>query len=401
MDIDHEFYMITDEEVEEIRNSLESGNLADAATRILENMKELENAKLDIAVTGESGSGKSTFINVLRGLEDDEVEGAAQTGVVETTTEPKPYPHPDHPNVRLWDLPGIGTPNFIADKYLDLVNFSMYDFFIIISSERFRSNHAKLATEILKMGKKFYFVRSKVDADLYAAQKRRKGSYNEVDILKEIKDNCIKCLQNEGLSSPPQVFLISSFELCKYDFHDLENTLERELPGHKRHVFLLCIPNLSIHILEKKIEAMRKTIWKYATVSCGVATVPIPGLSVVCDIAILVKALTSYRDSFGLDDDSLHKLSRRVDKPVEELMAAIKSPLSRKITSNVVIKLLTKTVGGGLMLLEYAVSNVPLIGTAAAGGISFSTTYYMLKKYMNELATDAHSVLTTALSTKV
>ncbi|XP_043936495.1 interferon-inducible GTPase 5-like [Protopterus annectens] len=401
MDVDEEFYMITDEEVEEISNSLESGNLADAATRILENMKQLENAKLDIAITGESGSGKSTFINVVRGLEDDEVDGAAKTGVVETTRVPAPYPHPNYPNVRLWDLPGIGTPNFSADKYLERVNFSTYDFFIIIASERFRANHAKLATEIQKMQKKFYFVRSKVDADLYAAQKRRNTSYNELNTLNEIKDNCIMCLQDGGLVSPPQVFLISSFELGKYDFHDLESTLERELPEHKRHAFLLCLPNLSIRILEKKIEVMRKTIWKYATISCGIATVPIPGLSVACDIAILVKALTKYRDSFGLDDDSLRNLSRRVNKPVKELMAAVKSPLSKEITSTVVKKMLTNAVGGGLMLVEYIVSTIPLIGTAAAGGISFATTYYLLRKFLDELAKDAHSVLITALGTEV
>uniref|UniRef100_A0A3Q0QNE3 IRG-type G domain-containing protein n=1 Tax=Amphilophus citrinellus TaxID=61819 RepID=A0A3Q0QNE3_AMPCI len=41
---------------------------------------------LNIAITGESGSGKSTFINAFRGICDDE-EGAAPTGVTETTSK--------------------------------------------------------------------------------------------------------------------------------------------------------------------------------------------------------------------------------------------------------------------------------------------------------------------------
>jgi len=97
-------------------------------------------------VTGESGSGKSTFVNAFRGLGDED-EGSAETG----------------PNVKVWDLPGIGTPNFKADEYLELVQFERYDFFIIIASDRFRECHTQLAKEIMRMGKTFYFVCSKID----------------------------------------------------------------------------------------------------------------------------------------------------------------------------------------------------------------------------------------------
>ena len=58
---------------------------------------------LHIAVTGSSGTGKSTFVNAFRGI-DNKDERAAPTGVVETTMKPEPYPHPRHPNVTLWDL---------------------------------------------------------------------------------------------------------------------------------------------------------------------------------------------------------------------------------------------------------------------------------------------------------
>lgn len=66
---------------------------------------QLFNISLHIAVTGESGTGKSSFINAIRELDSDD-EGAAKTGVTETTTDPTPYEHPTMPNVTLWDLPG-------------------------------------------------------------------------------------------------------------------------------------------------------------------------------------------------------------------------------------------------------------------------------------------------------
>ncbi|XP_054855076.1 interferon-inducible GTPase 5 isoform X2 [Eublepharis macularius] len=304
-----EYDIITDEDIEEIKDALKGGRMADAASKILENLQALENARLDIAVTGESGSGKSSFVNAIRGLGDED-GGAADTGVVETTVEPTPYPHPKHPNVTVWDLPGIGTPDFQSDTYLEKVNFSRYDFFILIASERFKSNHARLAREIQKQGKRFYFVRSKVDADLEASRKRRPRAYDEEAILQQIRKNCQECLEAEKVVSPC-VFLLSNWELSKYDFMLLEETLEKELPSHKRHAFLLALPNISLEILKKKKEALQKQIWKLATVSCGVAAVPIPGLSVACDVAILVKSLSKYRQDFGLDEESLNKLSEK------------------------------------------------------------------------------------------
>uniref|UniRef100_A0ACB8FS33 Uncharacterized protein n=1 Tax=Sphaerodactylus townsendi TaxID=933632 RepID=A0ACB8FS33_9SAUR len=307
-----EYDIITEEDIEQIKDALEEGRMADAASKIMENLQTLENAHLNIAVTGESGSGKSSFVNAIRGLGDED-HGAAPTGVVETTLKPTPYPHPKHPNVMVWDLPGIGTPNFQSDKYLKQVDFSCYDFFILLASERFRSNHARLAQEIQKQGKRFYFVRSKVDLDLEAARKRRPHTYDEGSILQLIRQNCQECLEAENVVSP-RIFLLSSWELSKYDFMLLEETLERELPGHKRHAFLLALPNISLEILRKKKQALQKQIWKLATVSCGVAAVPIPGLSVACDVTILVKSLSEYRRNFGLDDESLDKLREvRVD----------------------------------------------------------------------------------------
>ncbi|XP_066494160.1 interferon-inducible GTPase 5-like [Tiliqua scincoides] len=395
----HEYDTITEEDIEEIKKALEGGRMAEAASKIMENLEALDKVPLDIAVTGESGSGKSSFVNAIRGLGDED-DGAAPTGVVETTIVPTAYPHPKHSHVTVWDLPGIGTPNFQSSTYLEQVNFSHYDFFILIASERFKSNHAQLAHEIQKLGKRFYFVRSKVDVDLEAAKKRRPRAYSEELVLGEIRDNCQQCLRNEGINSP-QVFLLSSWELTKYDFMALEDTLENELPEHKRHAFLLALPNISLEVLQRKKEAFQKQIWKWAIISCGVAAVPIPGLSVACDVTILMKSLSKYRQSFGLDDESLKKLAKQVAKPVEDIKAVIKSPLAKEISRDVVLKLLTKAGAGGLMVVEYFAYTVPILGSLVAGGISFGTTYCMLRNSLNEVSEDAQRVLIKALESHV
>lgn len=150
---------------EELSASLETQSMAPTVKRLQKYFNELDIVKLHIAVTGESGSGKSSFVNAFRGLGDEERQ-SPKTGLVETTMEPTPYPHPKYPNVIIWDLPGIGTLRFKAEDYLDEVKFERYDFFIIIASERFKSSSVKLAKQIGKMGKQFYFVRSKIDDNI-------------------------------------------------------------------------------------------------------------------------------------------------------------------------------------------------------------------------------------------
>ncbi|XP_065430642.1 interferon-inducible GTPase 5-like [Chrysemys picta bellii] len=389
--------MFSKEDSEELEAAARAGNLPEIAAKLKKSLESSENTPLHIAVTGNSGSGKSSFVNAILGLGDED-EGAAETGVVETTMEPKAYPHPVLPNVTMWDLPGIGTPNFQPDKYLKQVKFNNFDFFIIIASERFTSHHTSLAQEIHKMGKRFYYVRSKVDADLYAAQIRRPSTYNEEQILQVIRENCIKNLREAGEASP-RVFLISSWELLKYDFHFLQETLERELDAHKRLTFILALPNISAKILEKKKAKLQKQIWKLALVSSAAAAIPLPGLGLACDIIILVTSMRRYCKAFGLDTTSLTNLANRVGTTVPELRAVIKSPLAAEISKELVIKLLSKAACGAAMAAETALSfiPVPVVGSLLAAGVSFGTTYYMLQSFLNEAAEDAQKVLSKAL----
>ncbi|KAJ8247249.1 hypothetical protein COCON_G00234260 [Conger conger] len=392
-----DYAIIDEDEVREIRDALENQTLTSAVAKIQDYFEQIDRVELNIAITGECGSGKSTFVNAFRGLGDED-ECAAETGVVETTMEPAVYPHPKYPKVKVWDLPGIGTPNFKADEYLEKVEFKRYDFFIIIISERFKVNNVLLATEIQRMKKRFYFVRSKIDNSIHA--EKRKKDFDEDKTLSIIREDCMKGLLENGVASPT-VFLISSLDLQLYDFPKLEETMEKELPKHKQRVLLLSLPNITLDINKKKKEALQANIWKVSLLSGTLAAIPIPGLSVVVDVGILVKELSSYYQAFGLDDESLKNLSDKTNVPLEELKAVLTSPLNKEISGDVVIKLLTKFAGAGLMLLEYWASTIPVFGSMAAAGISFATTHMMLTSCLNELAEDAKNVLMRALQTEV
>ncbi|XP_076154836.1 T-cell-specific guanine nucleotide triphosphate-binding protein 2-like, partial [Alosa pseudoharengus] len=201
-------------------------------------VSKFANEELNIAVTGETGVGKSSLVNAIRGLKDTD-DGTAPTGITQTTTKPTAYPHPTIPNVTIWDLPGTGGPGFKPKTYMKAVKFQTYDLFIIVSETRFRENDIVLAKEIREKKRNFYFVRTKIDRDV---QEEMQKGVKEKETLQAIRKDCEKIVRE--LKSPP-VFLITSRDQSRFDFQNLAETLETDLPElartRRRRVLVLCL----------------------------------------------------------------------------------------------------------------------------------------------------------------
>ncbi|XP_042295254.1 interferon-inducible GTPase 5-like [Sceloporus undulatus] len=365
--------------------------LLDIESKLQKEMELLDNTTLHIAITGGSGVGKSSLVNALRGLTDDG-EGSANTGETETTMEPQAYQHPEFSKVKLWDLPGIGTDNFKADQYLKQVDFSRYDFFIIVVGNRFSENDTKLACEIQKMKKKFYYVRSKIDESI--SNESKKKNFNEAETIQKIRDYCEKSLKRKGDNSA-KVFLITRWDLSKYDFPCLQNALEEDLDDLKRHVLVMSMPAFSKEAIKSKENAMLDLIWKVSLLSCTIRVTPIPFLPVICDTVILVTAMTKMYKCFGLDEDSLHRLGAHVGKPVDELKSAIKNtPTGGAITTQFVVDYLHRSkVWVTVSLVESLLYFIPVLGSLAGGAGAFLTTFYMLTSFLKDVVEDAQNVL--------
>ncbi|XP_077919698.1 interferon-inducible GTPase 5-like [Halichoerus grypus] len=372
-----------------LKGAFEEGDLSAVAAKLQTTLHLLENARLDIGITGGTGLGKSTFVNTIRGLGDEDPK-SAYTGVVEMTVGPTPYAHPKYPNVIIWDLPGISTPTFQAEKYLQRVLPARYDFFIIITSQSFTAHHAQLAREILQLGKHFYLIRSEVDVDIAASRSRRPSTFSEERVLSQIWEDCWRRLEAGGLKDP-KVFLLSMFELGKYDFHLLEEVMAKDLESHKRHVLLLAMPSVSEPVLERKAASLRQLIWLVAAVACGVNPSPVPGVQdVVCDLHMLIDSLEGYRRSFGLDKDSLVTLAGQTGQPLHKILEAARGP--KTVTEALVVELLGQASRDASAFTQELL-NVPVLGTLATCGLSFATIYQMLCTSLDEAVKDAQRVL--------
>jgi small GTP-binding protein len=119
------------------------------------------------AITGRVGVGKSTLINSLRGLRASDF-GAAKVGVCQTTDRATPYMYSKELGgiadvVRLWDLPGSGSPEFPLETYIKNMGLRYFDGVILLTSDAFYEHDLTLMRTLRKYGVPVYIVRNKID----------------------------------------------------------------------------------------------------------------------------------------------------------------------------------------------------------------------------------------------
>ena len=174
IDIDEELR----QEVEELKKAFESGGVIECRNLLERKRDEWKNIPLNVAVIGNSGVGKSSFINAIRRLTADD-EGATEVGVTQTTVDIRSYPHPSNPLLKFWDLPGVGTDRFPKMTYLSNIGVDRFDFFFLLTANRFTENDTWLLNEFRSRNKECFFVRTKIDVDIYSNKKAHPKTHND------------------------------------------------------------------------------------------------------------------------------------------------------------------------------------------------------------------------------
>ena len=301
--------------------SFKEVNLDEAVGQADRNMDEIDqyikkqtdkwrDTPLNVAVIGSSGQGKSSLINAILGLSDIQ-DKRAEVGVIETTLSMTsyiadkstqgsmiPFRAKTNENIAFWDLPGVGTSRFPRDTYLDIIGFEKYDFFIIVSAQRFTEDDKWLAEKIItqKSGA-FFFVRSKVDSDLANDKRAHPRSHCGPDMLENIRNYTMESI---GSHSVP-VFLVSSFHPEMYDLESMTNLLVEKLPKLQLDALAMSLTTMTKAILNKKQKIMRDRLWKVARESSRRDNkYTFRGCEVNANIELLALELMFQKKQFGM-----------------------------------------------------------------------------------------------------
>ncbi|MGO2382767.1 MAG: hypothetical protein ACTH6F_08445, partial [Halomonas sp.] len=130
----------------------------------------------------------------------------------------------------------------------------------------------------------------------------------------------------------------------------------------------------------EELEAIRKTchsmVTRSSSLSAGTAIIPIPGVDIGSDVAILLRLIPKINDKFGLTPEQIEGLDTESKVMVMTAISNVGSKMAGKyITKKLVVSLLQKM---GVKVAATGVAKyVPFVGSAVAGGISFTAMKYM------------------------
>ena len=127
----------------------------------------------------------------------------------------------------------------------------------------------------------------------------------------------------------------------------------------------------------------RRLVLRRASLSAGVAVVPLPGLDVGTDIAILLKLLPRINERFGLTPQQIEALDPETKRVVLMFVGSVGSTLvGRLITRDLVMKVLMKM--GVRVTTKGIVKFVPLIGQAVSASISFGAMKILGDRHVDD-----------------
>ena len=137
----------------------------------------------------------------------------------------------------------------------------------------------------------------------------------------------------------------------------------------------------------EELEAIRKSchsmVTKSSSLSAGTAVIPIPGLDIGSDVAILMRLIPKINEKFGLTPEQIDSLDTESKLFVMTVISNTGSKMAGKyITRKLIVVLLNKMAGK--VATKGVAKFVPFVGSAVAGSISFAAMKYMGNSHIED-----------------
>ncbi len=143
-------------------------------------------------------------------------------------------------------------------------------------------------------------------------------------------------------------------------------------------------------------KACRTMVTRSSSLSAGAAIVPIPGVDVGSDVAILLRLIPKINEKFGLTPEQIDSLDTESKIMVMTAISNVGSKMAGKyITKKLIVMLLQKM--SGKIAAKNVTKYVPFIGSAVAGSISFTAMKYMGNSHID----DCYEIALAAMENKL
>lgn len=346
-------------------------------------LEDLLISRINLALIGDRGDEKTSFINSLNGLSFGD-DGAAPSATPVAPEQVACYPNPKHPDFRLWDLPPLpSTSPFEPEGYMNTVKFPRYNAVFITFTQTPQTNSVRLFLEAQSLQQQtVYFI-------LFASEKCTEKS------IEEIRKTSLEVLRSQGVTMP-KVYVVRPSALEKFDFPGLLQDMERDLPEIRAHAVLLALPTLTSSLVTQKKEAFKALVWAAASLSGGVSAIPVPFVASMVDSSVAVRILTKAQLSLCLDDESVERLARQRGIEPTRLKGMRTCALSVEVTKGEVQQRLAKAQND-LATVSLKLVEMALPRHARSASRSFAGMQQALNCAIDEMAADAEKIVSEAL----
>ncbi|MBS5838178.1 MAG: hypothetical protein KID05_03210 [Pseudomonas sp.] len=148
----------------------------------------------------------------------------------------------------------------------------------------------------------------------------------------------------------------------------------------------------SLAELDRIRDECKSMVTKRSAVSAGAAAVPIPGLDIGTDVALLVEMLPAINSKFGLTPQHIEQLDTRSKRLIVVAASGIGSEIIGKFVSRTLVMSLLRKMG--VKVATKSITRfIPLVGQAVAATISFG----VMKMVGNDHIEDCYQVCRQAL----
>ena len=135
--------------------------------------------------------------------------------------------------------------------------------------------------------------------------------------------------------------------------------------------------------LEAAIQRCKKLVTKRALYSAGAALVPIPGVNITVDVALMASILNSVNSEFGLSPREIEKLSTDQRLQVFAMITAVGSSWAGKYITAPLVTAVLKKLSVQITATQ-AAKFVPILGQVAGAGISFAAMKFIGNKHIED-----------------
>ena len=119
--------------------------------------------------------------------------------------------------------------------------------------------------------------------------------------------------------------------------------------------------------LRKECRAMAR---RRAALAAATSLIPIPGIDLATDLALMTRLINRINEHFGLSEEQIGRLSSQRQALVYRLLAGAGGTLAARLTTPVLIGRIVRIVGLRLTTMQ-AARLVPIAGQVVAAGIGY------------------------------